>query len=85
MQRIRPLSAFLRRTLQFRDELRESGEPIVLTVNGRAELVVIAAEAYQRLVERAERAILAGIKPKGYDLAPAFGPPELVREEEEAE
>lgn len=37
-------------------QMRESGNPIVLTVNGKAEVVVQDAAAYQRLMALAERA-----------------------------
>jgi PHD/YefM family antitoxin component YafN of YafNO toxin-antitoxin module len=36
--------------------IRKSGHPVVLTINGKAELVVQDAESYQRLLELAERA-----------------------------
>jgi hypothetical protein len=36
--------------------LKESGHPVVLTINGKAELVVQDSASYQKLVELAERA-----------------------------
>ena len=36
--------------------LHQTGEPVVLTVNGKAEVVVQDAVAYQRLAERAAQA-----------------------------
>jgi hypothetical protein len=36
--------------------LKRSGRPAVLTINGKAELVVQDAAAYQRLLEAVERA-----------------------------
>ena len=36
--------------------LRQSGRPAVLTVNGKAEVVVQDAEAYQALLDRLDRA-----------------------------
>ena len=33
------------------DALRESGEPHVLTVNGKAEVIVQNAEAYQKMLD----------------------------------
>jgi hypothetical protein len=36
--------------------LKETGHPVVLTINGKAELVVQDTAAYQKLIERAERA-----------------------------
>lgn len=49
------LSNFKRNTVQFLEQLRETGKPVVLTINGRAELVVQDAKSYQRLLELAER------------------------------
>ncbi|MGD0897399.1 MAG: type II toxin-antitoxin system prevent-host-death family antitoxin [Thermoguttaceae bacterium] len=49
------LTNFKRQTATYLKQLRESGTPVVLTVNGRAEVVVQDATAYRRLVERAAR------------------------------
>ena len=49
------LSNFKRNTVRFLEQLRETGEPVVLTINGKAELVVQDAKSYQRLRELAER------------------------------
>jgi hypothetical protein len=38
--------------------MKESGNPLVLTVNGKAEVVVQDAAAYQRLLQLAERAVM---------------------------
>jgi prevent-host-death family protein len=51
---IRSLSDFKRNTVDLVDRLRKTGHPIVLTINGRAELVVQDAEAYQALLDRVE-------------------------------
>jgi hypothetical protein len=40
--------------LDLLDRLRKTGHPLVLTINGKAELVVQDAEAYQVLLDRAE-------------------------------
>lgn len=53
---IASLTNFKRQTSQYLRQLRESGSPIVLTVNGKAQAVVQDAAAYQRLVELAARA-----------------------------
>lgn len=50
------LSNFKRHTAEFLRQLKESGHPVVLTVNGKAELVVQDAASYQRLRELAEKA-----------------------------
>jgi prevent-host-death family protein len=51
---IRSLSDFKRNTVALLDRLRETGHPLVLTVNGKAELVVQDAAAYQALLERVD-------------------------------
>jgi len=53
---IESLTNFKRQTAQYLEQLRRSGEPIVLTVNGKAQVVVQDAAAYQRLVELAAKA-----------------------------
>ena len=50
------LTNFKRQTADYLRQLHESGSPMVLTVNGKAEVVVQDAAAYQRLVELAARA-----------------------------
>jgi prevent-host-death family protein len=52
---IHPLTDFKRNTSEFLAQLKETGEPLVLTINGKAELVVQDARSYQRLLEIAER------------------------------
>jgi prevent-host-death family protein len=50
------LTNFKRQTAEYLERLRETGEPVVLTVNGKAQVVVQDAAAYQRLLDAAERA-----------------------------
>ncbi len=50
------LSNFKRNTPEFLRQLKESGHPVVLTINGKAELVVQDAASYQKLMELAEQA-----------------------------
>lgn len=49
---IHPLTDFLRNHKAHVTRLKETHTPEVLTVNGKAELVVQDAESYQRLVDR---------------------------------
>ena len=43
--------------------MKQTGEPIVLTVNGKAEMVVQDAKSYQQLLEKIEKLeAIAGIK-----------------------
>jgi prevent-host-death family protein len=48
---IRSLSDFKRNTSELMDRMEESGEPMVLTVNGKAKLIVQDAASYQKLLE----------------------------------
>lgn len=48
---IRSLSEFKRNTPDFMKQLRTTGQPVVLTINGKAELVIQTAEGYQDLLE----------------------------------
>ena len=52
---IHPLTDFKRNTVEFLAQLKETGQPLVLTINGKAELVVQDARSYQRLLDIAER------------------------------
>ena len=58
---IRSLTAFKRDTPSALEHLRATGRPLVLTVNGKAEVVVQDPASYQKLLELADRmeAILA--------------------------
>lgn len=50
------LSNFKRNTAAFLRQLKETGHPVVLTINGKAELVVQDTASYQKLIERAKQA-----------------------------
>lgn len=53
---IHSLSHFKRKTAAVIKRLKETGNPVVLTVNGKAEVVVQDAGAYQRLIDLTEKA-----------------------------
>ena len=53
---IHSLTDFKKNTSEFINQLKETGEPVVLTINGKAELVVQDAASYQKLIELAEQA-----------------------------
>lgn len=60
---IHSLSDFKRNTSEFLEQMRRSGHPVVLTINGKAELVVQDALSYQKLLDRVdELEALEGIK-----------------------
>ena len=52
---IHSLTDFKRNTPEYLRQLKETGDPVVLTINGKAELVVQDAASYQRLFAIAER------------------------------
>ncbi len=54
-QDIQSLSHFKRNTPDLLQQLRETGRPVVLTINGKAEPVVQEAQSYQRLLELLDR------------------------------
>ena len=60
---IQSLSSFKRNTSEFIEQMKETGSPIVLTVKGKAELVVQDAASYQKLLDAMEYLeAIAGIK-----------------------
>ncbi len=54
-QDIHPLTNFKRNTNDFVNRLKKTRRPVVLTVNGKAELVVQDAESYQLILDRLDR------------------------------
>ena len=55
-QDIQPLTTFRNNSVASLKQLKKTGRPIVLTVNGRPEVVVQDAASYQRLLDLAARA-----------------------------
>jgi PHD/YefM family antitoxin component YafN of YafNO toxin-antitoxin module len=69
-QDIQPLSTFKRNTNELITEMRNTGSLIVLTINGKAELVVQDAISYQQLLNKIEELeTIIGIKQGLEDLA----------------
>jgi prevent-host-death family protein len=54
-QDIHPLTDFKRNTSDFVSRMKKTRRPVVLTVHGKAELVVQDAESYQQVLDRLER------------------------------
>jgi prevent-host-death family protein len=52
---IQSLSVFKRDTSKFMRQMKETGQPIVLTVNGKAEMVVLDAESYDDFLREKDR------------------------------
>ena len=60
---IRSITEFKRNTTELVENLKRTKHPLVLTVNGKAELVVQDAQSYQELLDAAELVqTLKGIK-----------------------
>src|SRR2546422_6880170 len=53
---IRSVTEFKRNTSGVVEQLKKTGRPQILTVNGRAEIVIQDVASYQRLLELVERA-----------------------------
>lgn len=63
LREVRSVTEFQRNIKDYIRRLKENKTPLVLTVNGRAELIVQDAESYQLILERLERAeTLAAIR-----------------------
>jgi prevent-host-death family protein len=56
LREVRSVTEFQRNIKDYVGRLKEKKTPLVLTVNGRAELVVQDAESYQLMLDRLERA-----------------------------
>jgi prevent-host-death family protein len=56
VKNIHSLTEFKRRAAELVGELKDTSRPLVLTVNGRAEAVVLGTELYRRMVKLLEEA-----------------------------
>jgi prevent-host-death family protein len=56
LREVRSVTEFQRNIKDYVGRLKQTKTPLVLTVNGRAELVVQNAESYQEILDRLERA-----------------------------
>lgn len=52
---IQSLSVFKRDTAKFMRQMKKTGRPIVLTVNGKAAMVIQDADSYQKEIEELAR------------------------------
>jgi prevent-host-death family protein len=52
---IHSLTDFKRNTNEFVKQMKKTKSPVVLTVNGKAELVIQDAESYQEMLDRLEQ------------------------------
>ena len=56
VQNSQPLVEFTKSASDLLLRMKESGDPVALTVDGKVELVVQDAEAYQKLLDQVEEA-----------------------------
>ena len=69
-QDIQPLTTFRNNSVKMMKQLKRTGRPIVLTVNGKSEAIVQSAEAYQRLLDiAAEGSVEEAIRQGREDVA----------------
>lgn len=62
-EEIHSLSDFTQNSAEFIEQLEETGQPVILTVNGQAKVIVQDAVAYQRMLELVDRMeMLEGIQ-----------------------
>lgn len=60
---ISSLAELKENTSEFVAQLKHTGEPVVLTIDGKAELVILDVVAYQKLCQIAEESrVLEGIR-----------------------
>jgi PHD/YefM family antitoxin component YafN of YafNO toxin-antitoxin module len=69
LREVRSVTEFQRNMKEYVGRLKDKKTAMVLTVNGRAELVVQDAESYQLILERLERAETASAIRRGMEQA----------------
>jgi len=67
LREVRSVTEFQRNIKDYVGRLKKKKTPLVLTVNGRAELVVQDAASYQLILERLERAETLAAIQRGID------------------
>ena len=64
---IQSLSVFKRDTAKFRRQLKKTKQPIVLTVNGKADMVVIDADSYDEYLQEKDQLDMIASVNRGID------------------
>ncbi len=64
---IHPVSDFSRRPTEHIKRLKETGEPEILTINGKAELVIQDARAYEKMADLLESLEKIALAAKEHD------------------
>lgn len=67
LREVRSVTEFQRHVKEYVGRLRKNRSPLVLTINGRAALVVQNVEDYQTMLERLERIGTADAIKQGID------------------
>jgi len=57
---IRPITDLKKHTREVLDQVRRTGRPVILTVNGRADAVLLDAKTYERYLKASNLAQLLG-------------------------
>lgn len=52
LKSIQSLTDFKRNSAEYLKELKKSKSPLILTVNGKAEIVVLNADSYQEILDK---------------------------------
>jgi prevent-host-death family protein len=61
MDDIRSVTELKRKTREILDQIHETGRPVVLTVNGKADAVLMDAKSYERQLRAANMARLLAV------------------------
>jgi prevent-host-death family protein len=80
MDSIHPVSDFSRKPAEHIKRLKETGRPEILTVNGKAELVIQSAKAYEEMVELLGTLEKIARAAKEHDEGPGISVDEFFRE-----
>jgi prevent-host-death family protein len=67
LREVRSVTEFQRNLKDYVGRIKKKKRPLVLTVNGRAEIVVQDADSYQALLDRLERAETAAAIRQGME------------------
>jgi prevent-host-death family protein len=67
LREVRSVTEFQRNLKDYVGRIKKKKTPLVLTVNGRAEIVVQDADSYQALLDRLERAETAAAIRQGME------------------
>lgn len=54
LENIHPLTEFKRNVKQFIERIKATKSPLILTVNGKAEIVILDASSFQEMMQRLE-------------------------------